>query len=469
MTGVMDNAVATLYELTDTGDWGAIGFADAADAKSGGTNDAHQGIRNHVDSDIVLAELRVWGLLSFCLIKPLEMYIQANTTQADMVSTQNEYHDVLEKLTRLTSLTPADANMGRRHFPELPWVAAGVDALHSAAQSPKVTARKVEVARAKQAVAICCDPPNLDPARNAQQLKLMLPILTHMASGMLKKLDGLMAPKYGGLFSMSAAEVDASELHLIPSTSDAIERYFGLASWLDAENPNLSVQNHSYRLSIKDTKVGSRLVEMYLEGDVEQDRVSRMLCRTKDFEKEFEQRLRTHEDKVLDERIKGYEDARRHKQEKDENTAVELQKMRDEARSWVHLELTHRSGRRTNSAHAATRQLAPTITSLVERTKEQTRGSQGQKNEAARKMLVRWLTVFHRVHGLSAVPSLKAVFFSPVSQKLCIVSDGATGQPKSEERLMAEVAQCSAYIASHGINVDMSEVQDGAVATPATP
>ena len=67
------------------------------------------------------------------------------------------------------------------------------------------------------------------------------------------------------------------------------------------------------------------------------------------------------------------------------------------------------------------------------------------------------------------LPSLKSIFFSPVSQKLCIVSDGATGEQKSEVRLMDEVAQCSAYIDSHEIEVQPSEPEDGAAGAPAAP
>ena len=53
------------------------------------------------------------------------------------------------------------------------------------------------------------------------------------------------------------------------------------------------------------------------------------------------------------------------------------------------------------------------------------------------------------VYGLSAVESLNDVFFSSKTQELCIVSDGSTGQPKTEERLMEEVARCSDYIESN--------------------
>ena len=68
-------------------------------------------------------------------------------------------------------------------------------------------------------------------------------------------------------------------------------------------------------------------------------------------------------------------------------------------------------------------------------------------------MLVRWLTVFHRVYALSAVASLHDIFFSPKTQKLCIVSDGSTRTPKTVDRLMEEVARCSDYIESAGLTV----------------
>ena len=68
-------------------------------------------------------------------------------------------------------------------------------------------------------------------------------------------------------------------------------------------------------------------------------------------------------------------------------------------------------------------------------------------------MLVRWLTVFHRVYALSAVAALHDIFFSPNTQKLCIVSDANTGTAKTVPRLMSEVARCSDYIESAGLTV----------------
>ena len=217
----------------------------------------------------------------------------------------------------------------------------------------------------------------------------------------------------------------------------------------------LTRQNHSYRLSMKETKVGSKLVAMYLESEASRGRVSRMLYRTRKYRVEFGQRMLDHKKQVLADRIIGYELARQKKREKDATSAAELEKMRGEARRWVHLEMSHRSERRSASSTISTRREAvPTITSLVEQTREQTRGSESVKNQAAQAMLLRWLTVFHTVHGLSGVSSLASVFFNPKSGRLCIKSEPRLSDGKMEDKslaqLMENVAACSSYLAEKG-------------------
>lgn len=440
-TGVMANAIFTLCELIDTGDWGATGWADAADAKSKSSNDAHTGLRNFSDSDLVQAELRVWGILYSGLVHPLESYIQNNTTQRDMVSTQKEYAAVLRKLMAVTTLSMA-ADGTDAHLPELPWCPGRPGELHSAAATVSFAKK---VATAQKAMKVLVNPP-IPQERNAAQLPLMVAVLQHMAGGMLKKLEGLMDARYGGLFSMTEEELDASETHLIPATSDAIERYFGLASWLDSRNPNLTRQNHSYRVSMKETKVGSKLCELYRANP---DRVSRMMYRGRHFALEFDNLMVTRKEQVLEERIAGYDNARLAKKKKDDTSAAELEKMRGEARKWTHRELTHRTGRQTNSVLAAGRTAVPTVTSLVAETRAARDGTDIQNNTAVEKMLVRWLTVFHKVHGLSEVPALQSIFYSRTSGHLCIKGDGAGGQ-KSELQLMENLAACSAYLKENG-------------------
>ena len=64
-----------------------------------------------------------------------------------------------------------------------------------------------------------------------------------------------------------------------------------------------------------------------------------------------------------------------------------------------------------------------------------------------------------QLYGLSAVERLRDIFFSPKTQKLCIVSDGSAGHQKTAERLMQELARCSDYIESVGLSVpDVGDV-----------
>jgi len=179
------------------------------------------------------------------------------------------------------------------------------------------------------------------------------------------------------------------------------------------------------------------------------DRVSRMMYRGRHFALEFNDLMVTRKEQVLEERIAGYDNARLAKKKKDDTSAAELEKMRGEARKWTHRELTHRTARRTNSVLAAGRTAVPTVTSLVEETRAARDGTDIQNNTAVEKMLVRWITVFHKVHGLSEVPALQSIFYSRTSGHLCIKGDGAGGQ-KSELQLMENLAACSAYLKENG-------------------
>jgi hypothetical protein len=386
---------------------------------------------------VIGAELHVYGLLQHALLRPLETYVQNHTTQLDMVPTMKEYEALLKKLMLVEKLTSSD---GAR-FPELPWCGDG-SVLHSAGMKKEVV-HKQTLARWKVALDIVISPPGLSEERNATQLRLMVVILTNMATGMLKKLEGLMDPKYGGLFQLSPADLEASELNLIPATSDMIERYFGMASWINTRNPNLTRQNMAFRLSMRETKVGSKLIKLYLQNPA---RVSRMVYRARQFREEFVVLMNKRKDKVLAERIQEYEVARADRLRLDAINAAELAKMQAEARMWKHAPLSHPAQRRTNSTfkRAAT---VDSIESLVEQAKCE-KGTMKQKEGFAQKMLVRWLTVMHHVHGLSKVAELNGVFFSPTSQRLSIKTEGGVDKPV--QTLAENLAKCSAYLERHG-------------------
>jgi hypothetical protein len=68
--------------------------------------------------------------------------------------------------------------------------------------------------------------------------------------------------RHGDLYHLPTDDKLAA-LDDIPSTSDAIERYFGLASYLLKRNPNLTKTNLNHQLNIIETRVGSRLAAAY--------------------------------------------------------------------------------------------------------------------------------------------------------------------------------------------------------------
>ena len=71
-------------------------------------------------------------------------------------------------------------------------------------------------------------------------------------------------------------------------------------------------------------------------------------------------------------------------------------------------------------------------------------GTENQQEEAAKKVLVRWLTVFSKVHELHKVPELAAVFFNTETGRMRIAGE------KTLETLIQNVAQCSERLHLHG-------------------
>ena len=122
-----------------------------------------------------------------------------------------------------------------------------------------------------------------------------------------------------------------------------------------------------------------------------------------------------------------------------------LREMQEEARKWTHHEERARSDSRRQSTYrrapsAGHGDTVPTVAGLAAAAKAERDGTDNQNDEAASKMLVRWLTVFHIVHGLSTVKELEDVFFNPATKKLRIKGE------KTVERLITEVARCSMYL-----------------------
>ncbi len=103
----------------------------------------------------------------------------------------------------------------------------------------------------------------------------------------------------------------------------------------------------------------------------------------------------------------------------------------------------------TRNRIAAIAPAVPTIRSLVADTKaallqRKPSATENQQTAAAMEMLVRWLTVFHRVHDLHKVASLADVYFKKSTGRLCIKGE------KTLDTLMQDVAACSAHLHTKG-------------------
>jgi len=258
--GLLANAGPTLQELMDTGDWGAIKWVDTLDAFSGSTNEMHKGIRQYATSDTVMAQLRVWSLVHHFIVRPLQTYTQNHASQADIIPVMNEYKSLLEKLKGVTDL--------KEDLVELPWLTAGGESnLISVASSPQVLRsdkqRDKLLQRRRAALKQIKNFDGMSEERKKAQMGLIPVVLRQMAAGMLDGLTRMMDPKYSSLWSLTAEQIANSELDLIPATSDSIERYFGLASWLYREAGRKTKLNTNFQLSIIETKLGTKLVDMF--------------------------------------------------------------------------------------------------------------------------------------------------------------------------------------------------------------
>eukprot|EP01045_Picozoa_sp_COSAG04_P004455 COSAG04_NODE_193_length_20833_cov_9.922205_17_plen_502_part_00 len=438
--GTLANAGAVLQEFLDAGDWGVLKWLDKLDAKSGSSNELHRGIRHVEQSDVVYAQLRVWSLLFHFVIRPMQTYTQNHASQADMIPLMNEYKELLHKLKRVTNLTDS--------LKELPWLEEAEPALITVASDAKVLRKDRQrdklLRRRKEALAMIKNYGHLGAERKTTQMGLMPIVLKQMAQGMLDGLTRMMDPKYSSLWSMTAEEIANSELHLIPATSDHIERYFGLASWLhSAQTSRRTTVNTNFQLSIIETKLGDKLVDMITKNP---RRVVAMLRRARKFRARFVEMINTRVANNLQQQIAQYKAAEQKVAAREQAKAADMQKMRAEAREWTHRPATDRSERRHTGPGAAppSGPTVPTVTSLAAEAKAARGGTETQQEEAAKDMLVRWLTVFSKVHDLHTVKELSAVFFNPDTGRLRIKGD------KALDTLIQDVAACSARLHGHG-------------------
>eukprot|EP01048_Picozoa_sp_COSAG05_P004019 COSAG05_NODE_202_length_14312_cov_7.897629_3_plen_939_part_00 len=421
-SAVFSNALPTLLALLDSGEWGITELIVKLEATAHHSNRLNTGVKNSTHSDVAIAELRVMAVLHIALLRPLQTYIQNHSTQGSMVKLMHEYKDVLTQLHAVRKLTVST------NFAELPWLASDSSSMISITADDAVNHTHT-APRRTQAISDIIRPTGLSTDRQELQLKLMVPILTKMAGGMLTALDRLMSPKYGSMFSLPANDPMLDHLAKIPATSDSIERYFGRASWLrnSASGQNMTKTNVNHTLNIMETKVGSRLVEAYLK---EPEVVTKMMTRAMNHKAEYEQELKIRRNRTLAEKIEAYKAADKERKRKLVAKAANVRMMVDEAGKWTHLPLL--SSRRSGQE--------PSITGKAAEIYAARDGTEKQNNKAVSDWAVRWLTIFETVFDLDEVAELKHVFY------------GASGRAsiqagRSQTDLLQNLADCSHYMA----------------------
>ena len=433
-SGVFANAYPTFQAMLDEGEWGLKDFLEKLDAASKSTNRLHAGIGRYCESDVAFAQLRIMALLFHGLLRPLQTYIQCHSSQKDLAKLLREYKEVLEKCVKVQTLTVASI------FDELPWRGdPEFPSLISVTKDTRVKHKHTDDRR-KETMDYIINAPGLPQDRQCTQLHLMPEILRKMCSGLLAGLKNMMDKKYGDLFTLPEDDEKWEDLDEIPSTSDAIEKYFGIASWLKSLNPNLTEINLSHHLDIVETKVFSRLIPIFR---TDPERVERMVRRARENVAEVDQLLRQREARDIEEKQEHYEEAQKEKARKANATAEELKQMEVKAKGWTHCPLNHPSERRPRGGARRAENAILTINSLVRKAVEEAGGaekSDKQQVDLGIQWVVDWLTVFGKVHRLDQIKELEHIFYHGSGRK------SRDGVYLSLEQLKASLADCSAYV-----------------------
>jgi len=326
----------------------------------------------------------------------------------------------------VTSLTVATK------FAEMPWRSDDSTSLTPATKDTRVDHRKT-AERRKTCIEHMIDPPGLPAVRQEKQLELMVPILQRMAAGMSKALARLMSKKYGSMFSLPEHGPELDHLAKIPATSDSIERYFGLPSWLKKSDENKTKINLNHTLNIIETQAGTRMMEAYLEDP---EGVAQMIAGARAFVPVHEATLQKRGKQTLEDKINGYKEAERVSEEKRVEKEKDMDNMLVEAMAWKHLPML--PARRSGGGGGS-------ITAEVKRIEGGEEVSATKKTAAVTAWAYRWLCVFKTVFDLDDVAELRGVFF------------GASGKRgiktgRTVEQLVHNVAACSLYMDGHALH-----------------
>jgi hypothetical protein len=382
----------------------------------------------------------------------MQTHIQDHLSQVGLVKLVHELRGVLDTLAAVSALTPTTG------FPELPWLDTGKTYLISCAKTVEHTHTAARRSESIHRVAAS----ELNPGQQAKQIKLMLPILHRTVAAMQDALVRLTSPRYdaGGIFSLSLTDPRLEQLDEVPATSDYIERFFGLASWLAKMNPHQALAHRNLQLCMIEVRVADKLKDLF---NLDPSKAARVLKNARTYRKVFMQNMKARKRATDEEKLAIYERALLKAQQKaisDWNARLRLEQL---ATVWKHLPLEKPAhvptgelqcvscGAQVAELDAADECIAcrPGSSIMAALAEEAARPAgarertENQANDVKRKWLKAHLDMFQQVHGCHRVPALEDIFRN-ADGHASILKDRSTAE------LAKNVFRCSAHVQDKG-------------------
>lgn len=421
---VTGNALGTYMLMMDGGDWGMRDMLDKEDARNKGkANQMHDALRAHAESDLLMVELRIAGILNITVFRVIQTYAQSHATQGQMVPVIQAYSELIEKLLVaghpkdwdfwLDAVEPGNRTTLDCVATQLLTIAADPVVLHENTQRRRVHGLTQLVFAA-----------DIPEDRRQAQDALMAEALHYAAKGMQEALTRVTSKKYAHykIWSMSPDDPKFADLNEAIGTSDPIERYFGFASWLRHMNRNQTPVNRDFVLAIHETRFGTRLVDAIMDRPEETARRCGLM---RAYSPEFE--LEQKERKKMDKKMKALAYIA--------DLSKQAANIYRDAETFRALEAIA-----TSHVHVPFQ----TFDDFVVFCKYS--GTAKQVQDQVHDRLRDALYMFRDVHGMDTVPLLVDIFGPPRARR--ILSSG--GVSFSNRNLFHKVQRCGAYLEQRG-------------------
>ena len=142
---------------------------------------------------------------------------------------------------------------------------------------------------------------------HAGQEGIMVELLRAMAQSMISSFERVNGERYNGsLLSLPAGHPRRVAARSVPANSDAVESYFGEASYMRSRNANQTEINLNFNLAIIETDLGNKLAALHKEDP---EYVELLMLRARKYTRVHLARLRAREDALMATRMAAMEAA----------------------------------------------------------------------------------------------------------------------------------------------------------------